>query len=211
VAEERVVPGRVDEHELREIQKLVQEEQSAFADYITVRELAFISHITPGRIYHALTYARLRPMSGIKRGPLWFINKTEALRWAAVVAQWEVNHWSQRLKKINRAQARLERGEPQLTPYKQVHHNFDRPPEGLRVYTYDEAAAAVDVSRTTIRSMILATGALSHVTRYTTEDRRQVLDADGVDAYANRPMLLTKAGKPDRRDRRRRTGNSEVA
>jgi hypothetical protein len=211
VQQQDVVPGRVDSNELVNLAIPLQEEREAFKDYITVRELAFISHISAQRIYHALTYARLRPMDGIKRGPMWFIRKGEALRWAASIAQWEIAHWESRLKRINRSQKRLDKGQPLMTPYKIVHRNYDRPPEGKRVYTFDQAADVLGCKRHSVSSMIAPTNVLAHVTRYTAEDRTPLLDADEIDAYMNRPITLRKDGTPDRRDRRVKFDNKAGA
>src|SRR5215472_17162732 len=94
------VPGRVNDAELAQIQEPLAAERESFSEYITVAEIAWLTRISKGRIYHALTYAQKRPLSGIKRGPLWFVRKLEALRWASAVARWEIDHWESRFKRI---------------------------------------------------------------------------------------------------------------
>lgn len=188
--DERQVPlaGLVDERVLVEIDEQLKDEHHDFSDYLTLREIAHLTHVTVGRARHAVTYAKLRPMSGIKRGPLWFVSRMEALRWAKQIADFEWGKWEKNARRLGRM---IKREERRLDPnpvfvYAPHHHNYDPPPPGVRVYTYQEAAAAVGTTMNTIYFLTSRGKPLGDVQRWLLPDRTKVIAADPVDAYAAR-------------------------
>src|SRR5215831_11305443 len=130
MATQAALPGIVNERELAEIHDALASETDDFANYITVKELSWIARVSPQRIYGALTYVKARRMTGIKRGPLWFIHRPEALRWAHEVAIWEQRRWGNNLARIERAMRRQGMMTSPL-PSAQPRHGYQAPPEGM--------------------------------------------------------------------------------
>jgi len=174
-------PGIVDESALSEVTAPISDEHEQFADYLTIREIAYVTRLSPDRIRHALTYARARPMRGVKRGMQWFVSRMEALRWAAVVGDYEYARWGAHRERIGKLMAREERRIALPLP---PPRHYDRPPAGKRVYSYPEAAVALDTTVNTIYVYVGPGKQLGHVTRYVTDERVRVLDADAIDEYA---------------------------
>ena len=175
------IPGIVDERALSAIAAPISDEHDQFADYYTIREIAFVTGISPERIRHALTYAQKRPMHGVKRGVQWFVARMEAFRWAAVIADYELARWAANRERYGKLMAREER---RLALPVEPPRRYDRPPADKRVYTYPEAIRVLDTTKGTLSVYLAPTGQLSGVTRYLTDARVRVLDADAIDEYA---------------------------
>jgi hypothetical protein len=140
-------------------------------------------------------------MRGIKRGPLWFINRLEALRWAHEVSVWESHRWQLHTDRLGRMIKREERGTRPPKPEPTRRYQYSAPPEGLRVCTIEEAAALLEITTATVRLYLAPSGPLRDVQRYRLADRTLVVAADGVDAYKER---RAQPGRGDRRLRQNR-------
>ena len=190
------IPGIVDESALTEIAAPISDEHDQFADYYTIREIAYVTRLSPGRIRHALTYGRLRPMHGVKRGMQWFVSRMEALRWAAVIADWEMERWTANRERIGKL---IEREERRIAFPLPPPRNYDRPPAGTRVYSYPETAKVLDTTVNTIYVYVGPSKPLGHVARYVTAERVRVLDADAIDEFARTTRRFDRIA-PNRKD-----------
>ena len=179
-AGELVPKGTVDQRELDLIRRSLASEVDSFADYLTVSEISHLTRLSKQRIYHALNHAHLRPLSGIQRGRLWFIHRLDALGWARLVAQYELTRWKAHSDRLDHM-FRREQGET----YRVGTPKLSTVPDGVRVYTYREAAAALVTTRESLYVYLTAGNQLGHVRRYRNEHGQRVVDAEQIDEYMN--------------------------
>jgi hypothetical protein len=186
----------IDLGALEAIRAGIEQEAPDLADYLLLRELAQVTHLSRARIYYNLRYGKRRPLWGIKRGDRWFVHRIDALQWAADIANDQQDRWLRNAirlgKMVDREKVRLGIQPP---PQRERRAPHPRVPKGVRVYSYSEAARAIG---TTIPTLYVYAGTgqpLEHAQRYVTDDGRVVWSARDIDAYVTEKYERAQAAK----------------
>jgi hypothetical protein len=184
---------------LEEIRTDIEYQAPDMADYLMLSELARITHLKHGRIHYGIKRAKLRPLSGIKRGDRWFVHRLDALQWAAGVANDQQARWmkqAQRLgKMVHREQVRAGIVPPEQ---RKPRDPLTNAPAGILTYSYSEAARMLNLAAATLMVYLAPSQELAgKIQRYRSADGRTVLSASDVHTVA----MERKQAEADKRAR----------
>jgi hypothetical protein len=192
---------------MEEIRTGIDDAAPDLADYLLVSEIVRITHLRHARIGYALNKGKLRPLYGIKRGDRWFVHRIDALEWAATISQDQVKRWQSNVKRIERLRKyatgdALKGAAGRLAAQSVGRAKRPEPPRGTRVYTYQEAALVLELKVTTLSEYLAPSGPLGHVARYQINGNRIGINAEAIDAFADKRRVERDREKEEQRAQR---------